>query len=92
MPLKIFICLCISLPSQLSTVRADEIETLRERMLVTYGWPSNTSLIINQTATQALSYASTLNSSGLWPDINYNDYNDRTIWATATHMNRVSTA
>ena len=86
--IKFFICLCISL---LPLVIADDIETLRERMLVTYGWPSNTTLVINQTAIQALSYASTLNSSGLWPDINYNDYNDRTIWATAIHMNRVST-
>lgn len=86
--IKFFICLCISLST---LVIADDIETLRERMLVTYGWPSNTTLVINQTAIQALSYASTLNSSGLWPDINYNDYNDRTIWATAIHMNRVST-
>ena len=71
-------------------VMADDVETVRQRMLSTYGWPANTSLAINSTAEQALSYASSLNSTGMWSDINYNDYNDRTIWATATHMNRVA--
>jgi len=27
--------------------------------------------------------------NGTWPDINYNDFNDRAIWATAVHTSRV---
>jgi hypothetical protein len=84
------LCTC-TLLSLLIAVYADDIETVRLRMLSTYGWGSNTSLGINSTVMQALSFAESLNSSGMWSDINYNDYNDRTIWATAVHMNRVST-
>lgn len=70
---------------------ADDVATIRERMLELYGWPKPlTPETIANLSSSALSLASRLLPNGTWPDVNYNDSNDRTIWATSQHMNRVS--
>lgn len=74
-----------------AAVAADDVDVVRQRMISAYGWPSSLDAfsLANITST-ARQLASTLLANGTWPDVNYNDSQDRTIWATSAHMNRVS--
>ena len=71
-----------------STVLNDDIATIRERVLELMIWPAPPS--IPSVTSAALQFASTLNSSCYWPDINYHDQSI-VLWKTATHMYRITT-
>jgi chondroitin AC lyase len=69
-------------------VLSDDFDVVRQRVLNAYVYPPRDQL--PSIATQAAGLASSLNSSCLWPDINYWDHS-RAIWAPFTHISRVST-
>ena len=66
----------------------DDIDTIRQRVLQLMIWP--TSNEIPAVTQNALHFASTLNRSCYWQDINYYDQN-RIAWATANHVYRITT-
>jgi chondroitin AC lyase len=69
---------------------ADDVAIVRERMLQLYAFPSLVSSPnLTSTAASALALAARLLPNGTWADVNYNDFNDRAIWATSTHTARV---
>ena len=72
-----------------ASVRAeqDDLEKVRLATLAEFCWPAASAL--PTVVAQARAWASTLNASGLWPDINYNDPGDRANWQTLTHLDRV---
>lgn len=49
-------------------------------------WPTD----LAAAAATARALAASLNASGFWPDINYNDPHDRADWDTVNHVERVS--
>ena len=71
--------------------RADDIATVRARMLEAYAYPPSyaTPSGLAAAAAAARADAARLLPNGTWPDINYSDFNSRTIWATAAHTARV---
>jgi chondroitin AC lyase len=70
---------------------ADDVAVVRHRILESFCWPpswaSRASLVA--AAGQAREYASRLYPNGTWPDVVYDDPQDRTIWQTAEHTARV---
>ena len=69
----------------------DDTATVRLRMLETYGWPASWADAGSLAAgvKQARGYAARLLPNGTWPDVNYDDPQDKTIWLTAEHTGRV---
>lgn len=65
----------------------DDISIVRQRVLEQMIWPSADAL--PALVENALRYASLLNSSCFWPDVNYTD-RGRAIWLTETHIARVT--
>jgi chondroitin AC lyase len=66
----------------------DDIAIVRQRVLELMIWP--TAQDVPSVTNNALHFASILNSSCYWPDINYKD-KSIIIWDTATHMHRITT-
>ena len=66
----------------------DDIAVVRQRVLELMIWPATEN--IPSVTNNALHFASTLNSSCYWPDINYHDKNI-VLWQTAAHMSRITT-
>lgn len=73
----------------LTCAGADDTATVRQRLLEAFCWPPSFPASLPTAARQAQAWASALNSSGLWPDINYHDPSDLTVWATAQHTARL---
>jgi hypothetical protein len=66
----------------------DDMETVRLAALRLFAWPASSSL--PALASQSRSLAASLNASGFWPDIDYNDPADRADWRTINHLSRVN--
>ena len=62
---------------------------MRQRLLESFCWPSSFPASLPSAAKSAAGYAAALNASGLWPDIDYHDPGDLTVWATAQHTARL---
>jgi hypothetical protein len=65
---------------------ADDIDTVRSRLLFALCWAGD----LDTVGTEALQYASSLLPNNTWADVDYNDYNDRSIWKTVVHLQRVN--
>ena len=81
--------LLLAVTALLRGAGADDTATVRQRLLERFCWPPSFPASLPSAARQAAAWTSSLNSSGLWPDINYNDPGDRTVWATAQHTVRL---
>ena len=65
----------------------DDVATVRDAILRELLWSAGSP---RASAAEASLWASTLDqSNGTWPDITYNDPNDRTNWKAAEHTSRV---
>jgi hypothetical protein len=71
---------------------SDDVDTVRQRMLEAFGWPASWASsppALAAAATEARALAAALLPNCTWPDVDYNDPQDRTIWGTAVHSQRV---
>lgn len=66
-----------------------DMDTVLERSRVLFGWPAPSG--IAATVAAAKGWASSLNATGYWSDINYNDPQDRADWLAYQHVGRVVT-
>lgn len=69
-------------------VLADDMATVRGRLLDLLCMPLPGAL--PGVIAQAARYEAHLLPNGTWPDINYNDPNDRAVWQTEQHLDRVT--
>ena len=70
----------------------DDTATVRQRMLEAFCWPpswAGSPPALAAGAAEARAHAAALLPNCTWPDVNYDDPQDRTIWATAVHSQRV---
>ena len=65
----------------------DDLETVRLAALALFCWPAD----IQSTVATALTLSTSLNATGYWSDIRYNDLHDRANWDTLNHLSRVTT-
>lgn len=77
---------CLALQAVLAA--CDDVATVRGRIVALYGWPYTQDAMRNVSAA-SLRWATSLLPNGTWPDVNYNDADDPTLWATSSHMDRV---
>ena len=73
----------------LHAARADDIDKIRQASLALFCYPAASAL--PQVAAAAEGFARSLNASGFWPDVDYNDPHDRADWKTITHLSRALT-
>ena len=66
----------------------DDIDLIRQRVLEISIWPIPSN--IPSTVESALMFSENLNRSCYWPDVDYFDQSIN-VWATATHMYRITT-
>ena len=72
-----------------ASASADDLATVRQRLLDLLCYPSLSSNI-TALAAEAKTYAANLLPNATWPDIDYNDYNDRADWKTDAHIVRTN--
>jgi hypothetical protein len=70
-----------------SSAGGNDVATVRQRLLTTLWWNGNATA----TAHAAWDLAATLLPNKTWPDINYDDPGDRSVWLTFSHITRVVT-
>jgi chondroitin AC lyase len=81
------------IPAAAGGVGDDDVATVRQRMLEAFCWPSSwasspAALAAGAADARKLA-AALLPSNCTWADVDYSDSQDRTIWATAVHTQRV---
>jgi hypothetical protein len=72
-----------------SLVVDPDMDAVLERSRQLFGWPAASE--IPATVAAAKGWAASLNATGYWSDINYNDPHDRADWLAYNHVGRVVT-